>query len=220
MSLKGRSLGAQEERALRLRALRSRRRGRGRGRPGSRHQNGAPHDQALAQFLQRGVGLVELALDDRAPASPCPTVTRSIISFISAGLPVTEPTIWQPVKANIGNGMEKVPPNRPTIDQPSAAAERAHAELRRGLGADEIDRRADAGAAGQLHDLLARFLVARIEGGARRRSRARACACSRRCRPRSARGPAPTWRSARPSGRRRPRRSPGSACRHRGRPPS
>src|SRR6185295_14611733 len=43
-----------------------------------------------------------------------PPVTRSIISFISAGLPVTEPMIWQAVKANVGSGMEKVPPNRPT----------------------------------------------------------------------------------------------------------
>ena len=48
-----------------------------------------------------------------------PPVTRSIISFISAGLPVTEPMIWQPVKANIGNGIENVPPNRPTtINRP------------------------------------------------------------------------------------------------------
>src|SRR5260370_950758 len=47
-----------------------------------------------------------------------PPVTRSIISFIPAGLPVTEPTIWQPVKANIGRGIEKVPPNRPTMISP------------------------------------------------------------------------------------------------------
>src|SRR6185312_11843712 len=46
--------------------------------------------------------------------SALPAVTRSIISFISAGVPVTEPMIWLPVKANIGIGIEKVPPNRPT----------------------------------------------------------------------------------------------------------
>ena len=47
------------------RAFRCRRRGRGRVSPGSRNEDGPPHDEALAQFLQRGVGLVELARDDR-----------------------------------------------------------------------------------------------------------------------------------------------------------
>ena len=47
--------------------------GVGEGAAGLAHgtRDGASHDQALAQLLQRGVGLVELALDDRAPASPC-----------------------------------------------------------------------------------------------------------------------------------------------------
>ena len=60
-----------------------------------------------------------------------PDVTRSIISFISAGLPVTEPTIWQPVKANIGNGSEKVPPmlrsTKLAVSLPPPAATRARA---------------------------------------------------------------------------------------------
>ena len=48
-------------------------------------------------------------------------------------------------------------------DQSPAATQCAPAELRARLGADEIDRRGDAGAAGQVHDLLARFLLARID---------------------------------------------------------
>ena len=44
--------------------------------------------------------------------SALPAATRSIISFISAGVPVTEPMMVLPVKGNMGSGVEKVPIRR------------------------------------------------------------------------------------------------------------
>ena len=64
---------------------------------------------------------------------------------------------------NIGTGMVKLPPIRPTTMAAPPLATDAVREGERLVGAGEIDRRADA-AAGCLGDGLARAGVGRIEG--------------------------------------------------------